>query len=872
MLRRYALVALLPCVIGGVFASSQTSKKRPEPRLVSTDVQPDVRRGVAAACLSCHTGKSASGGLDLSRLAWKPSDSANFALWSAVHDRVAAGEMPPPGGGMWSKSGKASFLGALNRQLVDLDRRRSGNEGRSTWRRMNRYEYENTLRDILEVPWVQVREMLPEDGTRHRFNKVSDALDVSHVHMARYWAAAEAALTEAMLPSVSAPRKTVQRFYTRRMGSFVGPASFDNFNSAPERATFPMIGNTCDIPALEGKAPMTVGDSDPARRDEEAMGVVASAYEPLEPVFDRFRAPVAGKYRLRFSAYSFWAGPESERRWWRPSRHKLSIGRTREPVSVYAQLPPRQLRLLGGFDVGPEKNASVADAHFLDVWLQKGETIRPDAARLFRSRPPGWRNPLAEADGQPGVAFRWLEVEGPIVEEWPTPGYRVLFGDLPVNRDPSGRIRAVPRDPDTDSVRLIRSFLRRVWRGPVTDDDVARYGALAAKARVQGLDFTDSQLAAYAGILCAPSFVTLEEHPGPLDSRALASRLSYFLWNTEPDERLRWLASRGKLVETSTLEGETKRLLRDDRAGRMVEGFLDYWLDLRKVGIVSPDEILYPDYYLDDYLVESSVAETRATFREMIRANRPARELVDARWSMLNDRLAQHYGIPGVVGAGFRKVTLPQGSVRGGLLTQASVLKVTANGTTTSPVLRGVWVTERILGRPVPPPPKTVPAVEPDIRGASTIRQQLAKHTSDPSCGGCHVRIDPPGYALENFDVFGGWRDRYRALAAPVKMEGRGKNGQPFTFGAGLPVDASGVLPDGRRFRDIRELKALIAADERQVARNLINQLVVYATGAPVRFGERPAVESILDQAKPTGYGVESLMVALVRSPLFRSK
>jgi hypothetical protein len=246
--------------------------------------------------------------------------------------------------------------------------------------------------------------------------------------------------------------------------------------------------------------------------------------------------------------------------------------------------------------------------------------------------------------------------------------------------------------------------------------------------------------------------------------------------------------------------------------------------------------------------------------------------LVDSRWAMLNDRMAEHYGISGVVGASFRKVELPAGSVRGGLLTQASVLKVTANGTTTSPVLRGVWVTERILGKPIPPPPKTVPAVEPDIRGATTIRDLMAKHTKDPVCGGCHVRIDPPGYALENFDVFGGWRDRYRSLDAPIKTEGRGKNGQPFTFGAGLPVDPAGRMADGRRFRDIREMKALIAADERQVARNLIKQMVVYATGAPVRFGERPLVESILDSAKPSRYGVESLMTALVASPLFRSK
>ena len=203
----------------------------------------------------------------------------------------------------------------------------------------------------------------------------------------------------------------------------------------------------------------------------------------------------------------------------------------------------------------------------------------------------------------------------------------------------------------------------------------------------------------------------------------------------------------------------------------------------------------------------------------------------------------------------------------------ASVLKVTANGTTTSPIVRGAWVTERIMGLPVPPPPKAVPAVEPDIRGATTIRQQLAKHTSEPACRDCHVKIDPPGFALESFDVFGGFRENYRALGTNKRpLKGYGPNGQPFTFHAGLPVDPSGQLLDGRKFADIRGLKELLATNDRQLARNLVNQLVVFATGSPVRFGDRPEVESILDRAKSTNYGVKSLILGLIQSRLFRNK
>ncbi len=239
---------------------------------------------------------------------------------------------------------------------------------------------------------------------------------------------------------------------------------------------------------------------------------------------------------------------------------------------------------------------------------------------------------------------------------------------------------------------------------------------------------------------------------------------------------------------------------------------------------------------------------------------------------MLNEKLAAHYGLPPVQGVALRRVALPPDSVRGGLLTQAAILKVTANGTTTSPVLRGAWIMERILGQKPPPPPPSVPAVEPDIRGAATIRELLEKHRTEESCAACHVKIDPPGFALENFDVMGGFRDRYRAIAeGKAPAAGIGKGGQKFPFHYALPVDATGALPDGRPFTDIRDFKRLVAQNERQIARNLVNQLVVFATGAPVRFGDRAAVEKILDQAAPA-YGVRSLVHGLIQSDLFLTK
>jgi hypothetical protein len=319
------------------------------------------------------------------------------------------------------------------------------------------------------------------------------------------------------------------------------------------------------------------------------------------------------------------------------------------------------------------------------------------------------------------------------------------------------------------------------------------------------------------------------------------------------------------------LPAQADRLLDDPKSRRFVEAFLDYWLDLRRMLATAPDSGLYPDYYLDDLLTESALEETRLFFAELLRADLPARNLVWSDFAMLNERLAIHYGLPRVQGVALCRTPLPEESPRGGLMTQAAVLKVTANGTTTSPVLRGAWIMERILGQKPPPPPPSVPAVEPDTRGAVTIRQQLEQHRTLPSCNACHAKIDPPGFALENFDVMGGWRDRYRAEGEGSAAPGLGKGGQKFTFHYAQAVDASGTMPDERAFTDIRQFKQLLLADERQLARNLARQLVIYATGAPVRFSDRPEIEKILDQAEPA-FGVRSLVHQIVKNQLFLRK
>lgn len=801
---------------------------------------------VERTCGGCHQGAKPAAGLNLKTLPERWDDVEVRSIWVRVHDAVERGAMPPGG---TPPEGKAEFLAALGQELRATELSHAKSQGRAVLRRLNRYEFENSLRDLLHSPWLRLRDSLPEDGLVQRLNKSGSALDVSHVQMARYMETADSALRQVIASSAQPMGK--QRYYARDQKRLQSRMRYTSFNRHPERASIPVIGYTAQPDVLAEKAPF----SDPKTRELEAFVTPASTYTGNEYHFDQFSAAVGGRYRIRFSAYSIWIGTEwiptkvpERASWWHPVRERTSKGRTTEPVTLYAFSKGGEKRLLGSFDVTPEPSEQT-----LTVDLLPGESILPDAARLFRSRPGFAGSPDASAEGMPGVAYRWMEVEGP------TP-------------DSASRLPMPTRAEEV--APLLNSFLDRAYRRPPTAAERDRYLKIVQRRlAAQPNDWTEAMLAGYTAILCSPGFLFLEERPGSLPGTALASRLSYFLWNGPPDAELRTLAASGQLLQPAVLRAQTERLLQnEEKSRRSFDAFLDYWLDLRKVADTTPDVVLYPDYYLDDLLVESAVSETRLFFEELIRKNLPARTLIDSDFTMLNSHLAKHYGIAGVDGVRMHRVALPADSVRGGLLTHASVLKVTANGTTTSPVLRGVWIQERLLGDPPPPPPPGTPAVEPDTRGATTIRQQLEQHRSIRSCAVCHNKIDPPGFALENFDVLGGWREHYRSTAEGAPVKGIGKNGHSFTFRQGPAVDASATLPSGEPFGDVKGLKRLLAANDRQIARNLVQQLLLFSTGAPVGFADRAEVDRILKATAPSQFGVRAIIHEIVQSDLFRTK
>jgi len=873
-------------------------------------------------CVACHNSSAHSGGLDLTKLAFEPANADNFAVWVKVHDRVSANEMPPAGIPRPAAQSLAQFVGGLSQALSGYERTVVAERGRAGLRRLNAYEYENAIRDLLSVPWVQIKSKLPQDGEAYRFNKVGTALDVSHIQISRYMSSADYAMREAMASKLVQPVPTITRIYARQEPSLARNFRPREGNTRTDRLNFPVLDSHAQPDVRAGRSPI----SSPDAKEREAIGRVSSIFSDAGGFsWSSFRVPTPGRYRVKVKGYTIHVSGGGIDHWnyegfgqqktaylneptyHRPNSDEVWPGRRNEPIGVYAQ-SSGQSRPLAEFDFTPEPSVNE-----VEVLLGANETIQTDPMRLFRTRVNGseeaYVNPLATRDGMPGVAFQWLEVEGPLYDKTAGGGYAFMFGDLPMRRlaqnEPGGvtlqlvppapaagaapapgaggfrgrgprlqdvRVEVNTEHPREDADRLIRAFLARAYRRPITETDAKRFLALFNQQFELGHGFAKSLLSTYTAVLASPSFLYVQEAPGKLDDYALATRLSLFLWNSEPDNELRSLAAAGRLGKPDVLKAQTERLLNDPKSRRFVDAFTDYWLDLRKIDDSSPSSTLYNDYELDDPLKLAAVEQTRLFVQELIGKNLPARNIVDSDFTFLNERLAQHYGIPGVSGARMRKVALPKDSVRGGLMTQASVLKVTANGTTTSPVLRGVWIMERVLGFRTAPPP-SVPAIEPDIRGAVTIRQQLDKHRADATCASCHRKIDPPGFALESFDVMGGWRDRYRVFADGVKPEpGIGLSGQPFAFRYGLPVDSAGALPDGRTFQGIREFKRLLQQDEQKVARNLVGQISTFATGAPIGFSDRKQVEDILEKTRGSGYGVRGIIQEIVLSDLFQHK
>jgi hypothetical protein len=427
-----------------------------------------------------------------------------------------------------------------------------------------------------------------------------------------------------------------------------------------------------------------------------------------------------------------------------------------------------------------------------------------------------------------------IQIRGPFVKEWPPSGHQLMYGSLK------------PEHLNRDNIReRLRIFAAKAFRRPLRPGELSPIESMVHRKLGEGMKPLKALQLGFQTILCSTSFLFLDENPGQLNDYALASRLSYFLWSSAPDAELLTLAKQNKLSGSVVLREQVKRMLRNPKSSRFVNNFIRVWLNLDGIGEMPPSED-FTVYYRDNLEVAMR-KETELFFGHILDKNLPPREFLAADYSFLNRELAEHYGMSGLKGNHLRRVSL-KGIPRGGLLGQGAFLTASANGVDTSPVVRGIYILEKLLGYTPPPPPDDVPDIEPDIRGAKTIREQLAKHREIATCAECHRKIDPLGFALENFDAIGGWRDEY---------------------GKELPIDATGKLPNGDTFATVPEFRKHIIKREGQFTRSLTEKLLTYAAGRELVPSDRPAIDAVLREMKQDNKGLRDLIEAVVLSEVF---
>jgi mono/diheme cytochrome c family protein len=759
-------------------------------------------------CQECHSGKKPKGDFSLETLAPDFDKPANRDRWLAVLARVQSGEMPP--------KAKPRPAEKEVRALTAWIQARAGaaraGQGRAVLRRLNRIEYQNTVRDLLGID-VDFQDMLPADSSANGFDNIGEAMHVSSFLMEKYLEAAHTALGLAIANGPQPP--VVKKRYF-----------------------------------LKDQHQVKVSDEKVFRLEGDTVTLFTSSPWQAVHIY-QFYPPDRGRYRFRISA--------------------SAVQSAGKPITYCVSVAGKRMAgksgLIGYFDAPAGKPTVVeftehmeprTTIHILPYGLTNSQTVHKIGADKYKG---------------PGLAVQWVEIEGPLHESWPPTSHKRIFGSLKQKPAPTfnkpKRVEVVSDNPEADAEKILLDFARQAFRRNVSRAAVKPFVALVKKKLESKLSFEKSVRVGLAAIMVSPNFLFLREKPGKLDDFALASRLSYFLWSTMPDDELLRLAEKAELSQAETLRRQVERMLKHPKSSAFTENFVGQWLGLREIDATAPSFLLYSEF--DHMLKVSMILETELFFEEVLKGDLSLTNFVHSDFTMLNARLASHYGLPALDGFALRKVKLPPGSHRGGVLTMASVLKVTANGTTTSPVTRGVWVMERILGTPPPKPPADVPAIEPDIRGATSIRDQLAKHRQIASCASCHNKIDPPGFALESFDVIGGWREKYRTTG-----NGDGKavivNGRRMPYRMGLKVDPSGVIPDGSKFKDIDDFKQLLLKDKDQLARALAGKLLSYATGASPEPADKAEIAAIVKKVRDRKYGFRSLVHEIVQSRLFQTK
>lgn len=768
-----------------------------------------------AYCLKCHDDKKQKGDRRFDQFSGPINSIENAETLQEILDLLNLGDMPPEDEETRPAPNEVRPVVAwLTQSLSEAREAARSDAGKVVLRRLNRNEYQNTIRDLFDFKMTDFdpTTTFPEDDSVDGFDNVGEGLATSDYLLRNYLSAAREIAEKAIRPG---SRPEMIRLY--REGENI---------DGHMRGLRPEVARM----TIKFRQPLGIAELDKKR------GV-----------------PADGEYRIRVKALAHQ----------RKSRYKDEDLRynSDQAMRLSISIDSRELgatahRIVGEYEIPDNEIIEIEQR----VWLDQGFTFHlhwangPDGSfkRIMRKVLPKYtdealyplRNPPEMYVGSgPELHVYSVEIEGPFYEQWPPTSFSRFFPDPPQKPDLAYLESSLAR------------LARKAFRRPVADSELIPYFALARKTLEETEDFWDAAQIGVRALLVSPHFLYLAEPTaqGSVDTcnaYELASRLSYFLWSSMPDDELFARAADGSLQQAEVLRSQVDRMLDDPKSKAFVENFVDQWLGLRKLGEMPPDPEANPAYY-EDNLEAAMKAETRQFFRDLLERDGSLLEFIDSDYTFLNGALAQHYGIPGIEGEALRKVILKPKYRRGGLLGHGSILTATSNGVETQPVLRGVWILNNLLGTPPNPPPPDVEPIEPDTRGVSSIRELMEKHRENPTCYECHRKMDPLGLAMENFDHVGAWRDRYSKS---------------------LPIDSKGEMPDGFALKGAEGIRDYLMERPDRFTRCLTEKLLVYALGRRLSFIDRDDIDRIVSTLPDQRYGLRELVHQTVAADAFKHK
>ncbi|HTV00976.1 MAG TPA: DUF1592 domain-containing protein [Luteitalea sp.] len=828
---RKVFVPALVCAatLAATAASSPESDRAPDHAAFDRVVKPFLEKN----CVDCHNDKRQKGGMNFERI--DSADAVATHLDDVEHMllKIRTGEMPPEDEERPDPKEAEAVGQWFEAEFARLERVTPPDPGRITARRLNRTEYNNTVRDLFGID-VRPADDFPQDDAGYGFDNIADVLSLSPVLLEKYMVASEKVVRTAMFGHEAEPPSLIRLRSANAVvaPSRVVPDSYDhsglslpNATHASQRIAVP--GEYLIRTFLNGKRPI---GSMPVRVGLYIDGALV-AEQTLDPAaqaaFDEDEQELDGKtleFRVPLQAGEHWIAASL--------------------LNLYDGLPER-------FN-GPNPSTR-PEQHKVPTFTPPKNATPERIAQSRKFFDERMKN-LAKAPINTGRVGR-LELAGPFKPETkPSPAsLKAIYacGHVPTAAVPH------PKHQAWCGLKNISQVAQRAFRRPVTREELVPYVAVMARAQKAGEPYDESLAIALQAVLVSPDFlfriekdrVAVADKPGvPVSDHELASRLSYFLWSSMPDAELRRAADRRTLRNPAVLQAQVLRMLADPKAKALVEEFGGQWLQFRALESVSPDREKFPSF--DTYLKLSMRNETMLFFENVVRQDRSILEFLDAKYTFLNERLAKHYGVDGVTGPDFRRVELTDAQ-RGGVLTQASVLTVSSYATRTSPVLRGKWILDNLLDAPPPDPPAGVPALdETKVGETASLRQQMEAHRSNPTCASCHRRMDPLGFGLENYDAIGAWR----------AMDGK------------FAIDPKGELPDGRTFHQPSELRTILVQDRQDFARALSSKLMIYALGRGLERFDKPTVRGIVQRMPQHDYKFSGLVLEIVNSLPFQMR